>query len=144
MPMDVVSHLFAREMRKPGAIGGTHFVDRTHIGLQVEELAGIGGVHPIALLILIKPFFPERRWCHAQVTGDAVNIGLFESGRHFLAAVCTTKTVYFLPYFPVNLHGHLVQLHRWFFFYPGKKTPECGFMSGYFKGKGTEVDRFHA
>lgn len=48
----VGSHLFI-VMRKTGAVPRAHCIDITHIGLEIQELAGLLYIHPIPCLVFI-------------------------------------------------------------------------------------------
>lgn len=144
MPVHIVRHLFAGEVREAGTVGRTHFVDGTHIGLEIQELAGVGGIHPVAYFIQVKPFLLERRGGHAQVRRNALDVAGLESGRHFLAAVRAGQAIHFRPNFFVEDLGQLIQFTGRIFFDFGQKATKTGFVFGYFLPEGTEVDRFHA
>lgn len=144
MPLDIIRHLLPRQVWKTRAIAGPDLIDGTHISLEVQELAGVGGIHPISLLIQVQPFFFESRLGHAQVRGDALDIGRLESGRHLLAAIGAGETVYLLPNLFVQFSGQGIQFAGRIFFDAGEKAAETGFIPGYFLSEGTEVDGFHA
>lgn len=108
-------------MREARTIGRTNSIDGTHIGLPVEELAGLAAVHPLSFPVLIQPFFPELGDGHAKVRSNSFQILEGEGRRHLAATVGAGKTVHFIPNLFFNLHSHCIQQLRRIVFQFGQK-----------------------
>jgi hypothetical protein len=109
-------------MGETRAISRAHGINITHIRLEVQELAGLFHIHPIAAFVFIQPFFTECRHGHAQVSGNTSHILLGIGGRHRLATVGAIQAISSFPDFLVSLDDHFIQPPGSFFFQPGEKT----------------------
>jgi len=101
----VFNHSLLGKMREAGAIVGPHFIYRTHIGIQVEELAGFRFVEPIAQVVFPQPFFLKILYAHVQECGNAFQVFAVIGRRHGFAAVRATQAIYFMPNFLVKPYG---------------------------------------
>jgi hypothetical protein len=123
--MHIVHHPFLGVMGKPGAIPGTDGIDAAHIGLQIEELAGLFYIHPIAALVLIQPFFPKCFFTHAQMTRYPLYVRRGIGGRHGLTTIGTMQTIGLFPGDLVRIRDHLIQTTGGLILQPGQKTSQA-------------------
>lgn len=120
--MHIIGHWFFGEMRKLRTIGRTNRVDRTQIGLAVEELTRRTFIHPLTLPVLKQPFFLELPDGHVQMFGYPLQVFKRVGRRHVAAAIRTAKAINFLPYFLINDIGKKIEVLRWIVFNLGKKA----------------------
>lgn len=119
--MHVLCHLLFMVMGEASAIPGADRIDITHIGGQVQELAGLFDIHPIPGLVLIQPFFAEGLIRHSEVSGDPLHIFFRIGGRHGLAAIGAIQAIRLCPGSLVGDGNKLVQTPWGFFLQPGEE-----------------------
>lgn len=122
--VDVIHHFFLREVRKSCAVGRTDGIDGTHVGLAVEELAGLAAVHPLPFPVLIQPLLAKLRDGHAEMRRDPFQVLESEGRRHVPATVAAGQAVHFIPYFFLYLHGQRIQKLRRVVFQFGQEPAE--------------------
>ena len=105
----IIHHPLFGMVREAGTIPGADRIDVAHIGLQVQELAGLFHIHPIPALVFIQPFFPEFFFRHAQVFRDPQHILSRVCGGHGLTTVGAVQAIRFRPGRLVSLYDHLAQ-----------------------------------
>ena len=140
----IIFHLLFRQVRKSGAVNGPYCIDAAHIGLKIQELAGLFHIHPVADLIQVQVFLFEFIHRHVEVGGDADEVFFGKSGAHRFAAVGTGEAIHILPNFFVDLFGHGVQLARGILSQFGKEHPEAALVQVNHFPEGTKVDGLHS
>jgi len=113
------------KMRKIGTIGRAHFINRTHVRIQIEELAWLRFVHPVVVsFIPVQPFFLENFCLHAKMRGNSFNIFCCIGRAHYFAAISTTEATNLCPHFFLCFIENLMQDFRRIFFNPADKISE--------------------
>lgn len=95
-------------MRKFTAIFRTHRIDGTLV-ILAKMLARGFGVHPVAGFILVEILVLVLLVGHAQVLGDALDVGRFEGRRHDLAAMRAIQAVDLLESLLMQGDGQAVE-----------------------------------
>lgn len=113
-------------MREAGAIGRPDGIDGTFVGFQIKELTGQLFVYRILIAVLHKPFFVKLPRRLAKMSGYSSDIGLAESGCHFLAAIGTSQAIDLFPYFFLHGRRHKIDAARGAFLGSVQEFPEGG------------------
>jgi hypothetical protein len=118
-------------MWETSTVPWTHGVDITHIGLEIEELAGLFHIHPIPRLVLIQPFLLESGFRHTQMFGDPPEIFPGIRGRHRFTTVRAVETIRTLPDFFIRFDDKEMKPLERMSFQPAKETPHPAFVTLY-------------
>jgi hypothetical protein len=141
--MYVVDRSLACVMRKSCAIAWSHFIDRAFVIGQVQELAWLLAVYPVALPVFAQVFQLEFINGHSDVSGDTHNILPGIGGRHCFAAVGARKAIGLLPHFEVGLYRNFIKSAGRSFAEAGKKAAKCRFVFCYTFAKYSEINGLH-
>lgn len=127
----IIHHPPLGMMRKPGAISRPDRVNAALIVFQVEKLARLLPVHPIACAVFIQPFLAECFFRHTKMCCNPLYVFPRIGWRHRLAAIGAGQAICFLPYMHIFLHNQCIQSPRRFLFKPGKKSFKGGPVGGH-------------
>ena len=140
MHVHVINHFFGK-MREPGAVCRPDLVDTALIVLQVEKLAGLGPVQPVAVFFsfLTEIILFEFFGCLSQVRGDSPYVFQSECGGHRLATVRATKAIRFSPNLGFEAADKHIQSAGPVIFDAGKEAAEPAFVFSSLPAKGSQV-----
>jgi hypothetical protein len=126
-------------MGEARAIGGTDFINAAFIILEIEKLAGLYFIDPIAI-VSFQPLLAEFFGCLVEMRGNAFDICIGKRRRHCFATIGAGEAGHFFPYFFFQAGGEFFQTAWWFFFQLAEKTAHSIFAVTRFLLKGTETE----
>lgn len=141
--MHIVDHTFSGMVRKSSTVAGPYRIDAAFVVGEVEELAGLLTIDPVALPVFTQVFLFELVHRHVQVKGDTDHILPRIRGGHRFAAVCTGKAVRLLPHCLIGFHRHPVEPAWRLFFEPVEKLSKSRFVASHFVAELAKVNLLH-
>jgi hypothetical protein len=129
-------------MWKAGTVARANRVDAAFIVFEVQELAGLLAIDPVAIAILAQVFLFELIHRHPDMSRNSKQILFIVCRRHGFATVGTRKAIHLLPHLQVGSNGHRIEstrrvnrqprqksFHRRLIFsHPFSKQPEINFF----------------
>lgn len=140
----IIDHPLTGVVGKTSAIMGADRIDAAFIVFQIQELAGLFLVDPVALFILIQILFPELFRRHPQMSRNPDDIGTAEGGRHGLAAVSAGKAIGMRPGLGIGLQGKAIKAPWRCIADTGKKTSQPGLGKLRLFPEAGQVDLVHS
>jgi hypothetical protein len=133
------------KMREAGAVCRADSIDAAFIIGQIEKLAGLLFIQPIAvlLLFLIEPLSLELLYGLAEMRGDPLQVFLVECRRHRLAAIRAAKAIRFQPHFLFQFGGQPLHAPGRLLLQFSQECAQAALVAAGFLFKGAKVHGFH-
>ena len=124
MHVCILGKLPLGKMRETRAVCGAHGIDTAHIGAEIEELAGLQDVRPIAVPFLFQPLLFKGFRCLVEMGRNPLKVFIGEGRCHFLTAVGAAQAVHFFPYFRIYDRCEFINILRRIFLHPVQEASE--------------------